>query len=471
MFFVPISPSWGTRIRSLTDRYYEGTYSFARFWDSSNSLLTVSDETGTLEMSTVPIVEGNTQVSTLPLSLCIISSLSHLSPLSLLSLSFSLLTLFLSSLKVQMTSEDLVTLTHFEVHSGSSHVAYADTDSRIWARKFSLLESDISSTGVFPPPILVDSCEEIGALSLSLSLSSSLSPILTHSNTHSSSLSESLEWSHDGDWLAISCLGKHSYFVIKLFHFSTHTLHNVTAPFYHSTQPKFSPDDRWIFFLSTYPIAETDRVGAGGTVKQASRLFVIALTSEFSTNPFQHPSELSPMISTAFGFSPIPYRKYSSERMSRYQLDNIEYRMFPIPFCPPLFYSNIFLGNHSNTLTVYVTHDPHHGVGDGTKSLMSIDIPSHPYLMTPNDITTLSTSIHLITVSSDGSLVAAVMKSQGSSQRYISLLRCGEKEWKYLDLSSWKFSLTPWIEWKQVCLNGSFQILHCFFCFILHSDD
>ena len=244
----------------------------------------------------------------------------------------------------------------------------------------------------------------------------------------------------------------------------------MTPPLYHSTHPIFSPDDRWLFFFSTRPIGDSldrseemrwnyneEREREGGRGKERERrlrVFAISLTLDVTSDPFKWPSELS-ASSYSFGAQPIPFKKYPWERQSRYNLDEIESRIYPVPFFGPNLYSDLFFGKKSDIVTLYTTFtNP-----SGLKTLTSIDIPSHPYLVTPKDVTILSESIYLVTSSDDGSIVAAVMKGHERSDSHFSFLKAGEKNWRPIDVTPWSFPVTPPIEWKQVFLCSCFSLL------------
>lgn len=226
VFVMPV----GTGRRVEATRASDVRYRDARFLPDGRTLLVLSDESGEVELWTVP-ANGVGE-------------------------------------RKQLTTDGSVFRLHAVPSPDGRWIAHADRDKRLW-----LLDIQKGTN------------RKIAESQMHSWLGGTGAPF------------SELVWSPDSRWLAYTTLAENQVGVIRLFDTRTGETLSLTTDRYDSWSPAWSPDGKWIYFLSDRHYAS--RVGSPWGSRQPepffdarTKVYAVALTGASGKPPFAAPTEV-----------------------------------------------------------------------------------------------------------------------------------------------------------------------------------
>jgi tricorn protease len=272
-----------------------------------------------------------------------------------------------------------------------------------------------------------------------------------------------LAWSPDSQWLACAAAGMNTYPRIHLFKLATGTEHIITSDRVNSYSPAWSPDGKWLYFLSDRNFQST--VGNPWGSRQpdpffdkTTQIYQLALKPGLRSQFLPNSEMTTPIIDDKNSEDKkgkkdeTPKEKKESKVQVEITLDGIQSRIYEVPVEPGTYRNLAVTEKH-----LYFTDQGNPSRkrnNNGDRVLSSPwDLVVVPIANEEVEKTVVVAEIEGYELSGDGK---KMMVRKGRNTYVIDA--SGKEEKKLGDvkvnLSEWKFTISPREEWKQMLVDA-----------------
>ncbi len=251
-----------------------------------------------------------------------------------------------------------------------------------------------------------------------------------------------LSWSYDSKWLAYVNSAANKNQLIRIYNTETGNSYTVSTERLDSYSPVFSPDGKWLYFLSDRTFNSS--VGSPWGSRQPEPYFekttrIYALALDKNTRfPFLEDNELlSDDMNNEKGSDKAENKSSGHVNID---FEDIESRLYEVPV-PAAGFRNLFV---TGSYLLWMQYDP----GSRGAAVMSIKISNDP----DNKPKTLATGITDFSVSGDGKKIL-LKNREGIYIMNASDNKLDPSKHK-LETKNWAFNIDPVEDWKQMFLDA-----------------
>lgn len=298
-----------------------------------------------------------------------------------------------------------------------------------------------------------------------------------------------VSWSADSRWIVFAAPAANANSVINLYSVATGQITPVTTDRFDSGSPVFSPDGKWLYLLSDRNFQSTVQSPWGPLAPQPhfdkrTKAYLVAL-KKGQRSPWQPSDELNAdKKDDAKKEDKKDEKKEEKKDESKpdgaakddkkddkkaekpapevvIELDGIAARLEEVPL-PPSNYGNLNITDKSIFFTDFNRGDPKtslHGVNIGNEKI---------------DNKTISADIRRYELSHDRKKLLIQRSGPGGAASLFivdAAAAPADLDGKSVDLSKWKFSLVPAIEWKQMYTDAWRLLRDYFYATNMHGVD
>jgi tricorn protease len=249
-----------------------------------------------------------------------------------------------------------------------------------------------------------------------------------------SGFGEPLSWSHDSKWIAYVNSAENRNMQIKLYSMDRKKSYTVSTDMLDSYNPRFSPDGKWLYFISDRTF--NNSVGSPWGSRQpepyfekTARIYALALDSE-ADFPFIKDNELQAEEKEE------KKGQIKDKEAVKVDFEGLEARLYEVP-AGASDYRDFYV---SDSHIFWMHSSP--GSRGGTVQALRID--NKP----DNKAKTLASGISSFALSGDGKKILLRNRS-GILVMESSSSKLDTNEHK-LEINNWAFSLDPVEDWKQM---------------------
>jgi len=255
-------------------------------------------------------------------------------------------------------------------------------------------------------------------------------------------------WSPDSKWLAYSSWEDNWMTVIKIYNVNDKTIHQVTDPVSNSFSPSFSPDGKYLYFLSDIAYNPWEcRLCDTFTYSQKSTLPCLILLKKDEISPF------TPMIDKEE--EKTEEEETEEEKVDvKIDFENISKRVIQFP---------IEAGDYSRLMAVkegiYYLSSEYNGEMGGDFN------PSSPAGNNLHMFDIAGKEEKLIATGTDNYVISSDLSTVMIHRLYDFMIMdtgAAEDSGVYVDLADWDLEVNPGEEWKQI-FNEAWRLQRDFF--------
>ncbi|MBX3378614.1 MAG: PD40 domain-containing protein [Phycisphaeraceae bacterium] len=299
-----------------------------------------------------------------------------------------------------------------------------------------------------------------------------------------------VSWSADSKWIAFAAPAANANGVINLYSVTTGQTTPITTDRFDSASPVFSPDGKWLYLLSDRNFQSTVQSPWGPLAPQPhfdkrTKVYVVALKKE-QRSPWRPNDELNPGKkddakkedkkedkkdekkdeAKSDGEKPADEKKDDKKAEKPapeviIDLDGIQSRLEEVPL-PASNYGNLSITEKSLFFTDFTR-------GDTKTNLIGVNIGNEKI-----ETKTVASDIRRYELSHDRKKLFIQKQGPGGPATLFIVdanVAPADFDGKSVDLTKWKFSLTPAIEWKQMYVDAWRLLRDFFYATNMHGVD
>lgn len=295
-----------------------------------------------------------------------------------------------------------------------------------------------------------------------------------------------VSWSADSKWLVFAAPAPNANSVINLYSVATGQITPVTTDRFDCASPVFSPDGKWLYLLSDRNFQSTVQSPWGPLAPQPhfdkrTRVYTVSL-KKGQRSPWRPNDELNAEKKDdarkedkkdekkdegkAEGDKPKDDKKDDKKTEKPppeviIDLDGIQSRLEEVPI-PASNYGNLNITEKSVFFTDFTR-------GDTKTNLIGVNIGNEKI-----ETKTVASDIRRFELSHDRKKILIQKQSPGGNASLLivdAAAAPADLDGKSVDLSKWKFSLVPAIEWKQMYVDAWRLLRDYFYATNMHGVD